>query len=55
VLAADEYWLMGDNRDESLDSRSFGPVKRPLIVGRVWVRGLPLSRVGTFEMPVYNL
>ncbi len=55
VLGADEYWLMGDNRDESLDSRSFGPVKRSLVVGRVWIRGLPLSRVGTFEMPVYNL
>ncbi len=55
TLAADEYFLMGDNRDESLDSRSFGPVKRTGIIGRVWVRGLPLSRMGTFELPAYNL
>lgn len=53
-LAADEYMVFGDNRDESLDSRSFGPVKREEIVGRVWVRGLPLSRVGTFDVPEYN-
>lgn len=55
TLGEDEYFLMGDNRDESLDSRSFGPVKRAGIIGRVWVRGLPLSRVGMFERPIYNL
>ena len=55
VLAQDEYWLMGDNRDESLDSRSFGQVKRTHLIGRVWVRGLPFSRIGTFEIPNYHL
>lgn len=54
TLGQDEYYLLGDNRDESLDSRSFGPVKRPSIIGRVWVRGLPLSRAGTFEAPEYG-
>jgi len=55
VLVQDEYWLMGDNRDESLDSRSFGQVKRTHLIGRVWVRGLPFSRIGTFEIPNYHL
>lgn len=55
TLGADEYYLLGDNRDSSLDSRSFGPVSRGSIIGRVWVRGLPLSRIGTFELPSYNL
>lgn len=54
TLGADEYFVMGDNRDESLDSRSFGPIQKSSIIGRVWVRGLPLSRMGTFEVPEYN-
>lgn len=55
TLAQDEYYVLGDNRDSSLDSRSFGPIDRDDIIGRVWVRGLPLSRIGTFESPQYNL
>ena len=35
TLAADTYFLMGDNRDNSADSRAFGPVPRRLLVGRV--------------------
>lgn len=55
VLGSEEYYLLGDNRDESLDSRAFGPVRRDGIVGRVWVRGLPFSRIGTFAAPEYGL
>lgn len=55
TLGADEYYVLGDNRDSSLDSRSFGFVSRGNIIGRVWVRGLPLSRIGTFDLPSYNL
>jgi signal peptidase I len=55
TLGEKEYFLLGDNRDESLDSRAFGTVKRAGIIGRVWIRGLPLSRLGTFDSPVYNL
>lgn len=44
TLKDDEYYLMGDNRAASLDSRSFGPVKRSFIVGRVWVRAYPFDR-----------
>jgi len=55
TLGPDEYYVLGDNRDESLDSRAFDAVKSDDIVGRVWVRGLPLSRIGTFDVPAYNL
>ena len=54
-LGSDEYFLMGDNRDASMDSRSFGPVERSMIVGKVWLRGLPLNRVALFETPAYDL
>jgi signal peptidase I len=54
TLGADEYYVLGDNRDSSLDSRSFGALMSDNVIGRVWVRGLPLSRFGTFELPEYN-
>jgi len=55
VLAADEYFLLGDNRGSSLDSRMFGPVKKESIVGKVWVRGWPFNRLTVFSPPPYNL
>lgn len=55
TLGTNEYYVMGDNRDESLDSRSFGPVQDSFLIGRVWIRGLPLSRIGHFAPPVYPL
>ncbi|HJN84783.1 MAG TPA: signal peptidase I [Patescibacteria group bacterium] len=53
-LNPDEYFLLGDNRSASLDSRSFGPVKKEYIVGKVWLRGLPVSEFSMFERPVYE-
>jgi signal peptidase I len=34
VVPSGEYFMMGDNRDDSFDSRFYGPVKREKIVGR---------------------
>jgi signal peptidase I len=42
------YYVMGDNRDNSNDSRSFGPVKRESILGRVWLRYWPLDQLKNF-------
>ena len=55
TLKSDEYFVMGDNRPASLDSRYFGAVKRSAIVGRVWLRGWPLDRWKAFEKPQYRL
>tara|TARA_B100000029_G_scaffold512416_1_gene609032 strand:+ start:24465 stop:24755 length:291 start_codon:yes stop_codon:yes gene_type:complete len=38
--------LLGDNMDESTDSRLFGPIAQTLILGRVRICYWPLSRFG---------
>lgn len=43
TLGEDEYFIMGDNRTHSQDSRSFGPVKSENIVGRALVLYWPFS------------
>jgi len=47
------YFVMGDNRPNSQDSRYFGPVNRELIIGRAWLRYFPLDRIGFVERPTY--
>jgi signal peptidase I len=39
------YWVMGDNRGNSKDSRSFGFITKSQIVGRVFLRIWPLTRI----------
>jgi len=36
ILGTDEYYVLGDNRSSSLDSRRIGPIKRDLITGKYW-------------------
>jgi signal peptidase I len=45
TLGDDEYFVMGDNRLASLDSRVWGPLKRDNITGKAWVRLLPLDKI----------
>jgi len=55
LLRNEEYYVLGDNRSSSLDSRNFGPLPRNMVVGKVLLRGWPFDRVGLFEPPEYGL
>ena len=42
----DEYFVLGDNPNDSRDSRGFGPVPGERVIGRVWFRIWPLGSLG---------
>ncbi len=51
TLGADEYFVMGDNRNNSTDSRvaQVGNIKRDDIIGRAWLRIWPFDRFGILK------
>ncbi len=55
TLGKDEYFTLGDNREPnaSLDSREWGPLPRDHIIGKAWLRVLPLSEIGLIPEPKY--
>lgn len=53
TLGPNQYFVMGDNRRFSYDSRSWGPVPRKNIIGQVWLRLWPFSQIGVIPIPHY--
>lgn len=45
-LGEDEYYVLGDNRSKSIDSRIFGPIEKSRIIGEVLIRFYPLDTFG---------
>tara|TARA_Y100000588_G_C14167366_1_gene887556 strand:- start:701 stop:1252 length:552 start_codon:yes stop_codon:yes gene_type:complete len=43
------YFMMGDNRYVSMDSRQLGPIEGDRIIGKVLVRFFPINRMGTVD------
>lgn len=54
-LGKDEYFVMGDNRGGSSDSRVFGKVNKNQIVGREFYRSSPSDKAGGATLPKYNI
>jgi signal peptidase I len=46
LMGPNEYFVMGDNRNRSQDSRTFGPITRDRVDGRAWFRIWPLTYFG---------
>jgi signal peptidase I len=57
VMGPNQYFVMGDNRNKSQDSRIFGPIGRDRIDGRAWFRIWPLANFGSIysQLPTLEL
>lgn len=53
TIPSNEYFVFGDNRSHSSDSREFGPISRNLIIGRAFMRYWPLPKFGLLPVISY--
>jgi signal peptidase I len=54
LLGEDEYFVMGDNRNVSFDSRNWGPLEESYIIGKVFFQVSLFDVFAKVEVPKYN-
>ena len=50
VVPKDSFWVLGDNRNNSLDSHLWGPLSEKNVIGTAFLRYWPLNKIGLIRV-----